>query len=117
MNTNLRNLTAVVCGSTQGIGKATAILLAKMGANLILIARNETSLQKVAQELDSVSVKDAGQKHLTLCCDFNEPEKMKALVEREILSKGTKVDILVNNNGGPPAGPLLEADFAEVEKS
>ena len=52
MNLDLSGKTAIVCGSTQGIGKATALQLAKMGANIVLVARNEVKLASVQQELD-----------------------------------------------------------------
>jgi 3-oxoacyl-[acyl-carrier protein] reductase len=51
MNLEIQNKNALVCGSTAGIGKATAILLAKEGANVTLIARNEEKLKSVLQEL------------------------------------------------------------------
>ena len=59
MNLDLSNKNALVCGSTQGIGKATALALAKMGANVTLIARNEKKLQAVSSELDT----SQGQSH------------------------------------------------------
>ena len=51
MNLQLKNKNALVCGSTQGIGKATAILLAQEGANVTLLARNEEKLKLVLDEL------------------------------------------------------------------
>ena len=45
MNLDLKNKNAIVCGSTQGIGEASAIELAKLGANITLIARNKSKLQ------------------------------------------------------------------------
>jgi len=53
MNLQLKNKNALVCGSTQGIGKATAFLLAEEGANVTLIARNEEKLQAVLAELNA----------------------------------------------------------------
>ncbi|NOY47512.1 MAG: SDR family NAD(P)-dependent oxidoreductase, partial [Chlorobi bacterium] len=47
MNFNLNNKNALVCGSTQGIGKATAIALASEGVNITLVARNEDKLKQV----------------------------------------------------------------------
>ena len=52
MNLGLNNKNALVCGSTQGIGKATAIALANEGANVTLVARNEEKLQAVLKELE-----------------------------------------------------------------
>ena len=52
MNLDLKNKNAIVCGSTQGIGEAAAIELAKLGANITLIARNESKLLNVLNEFD-----------------------------------------------------------------
>ena len=59
---------ALVCGSTQGIGKATALALAKMGANVFLLARNEEKLKEVKSQLDN----SKGQNHDYLCADFSQ---------------------------------------------
>ena len=67
MNLDLKNKNAIVCGSTQGIGKASAIQLAKLGANITLIARNESKLLKVLNNLDT----SQGQIHSFLCIDFS----------------------------------------------
>ena len=66
MKITLDNKNAIVCGSTQGIGEATAIVLAKLGANMTLIARNEKKLKKVLSSLDTT----IGQSHNYLCVDF-----------------------------------------------
>src|SRR6185369_15364382 len=96
MNLSLENKHAVVCGSTQGIGKAAAIELADLGATITLIARNETDLQKVCKELSTTH----NQKHDYICADFSKPEELKSKIEKYILENGT-VHILVNNTGGP----------------
>ena len=66
MNLEFTNLNAVVCGSTQGIGLATAEVLAKLGANIYLLARNETKLKQISQRLDNTK----GQVHNYLCIDI-----------------------------------------------
>src|SRR4051812_8570113 len=104
MNLDLKNKRAIVCGSTQGIGKAAAIELAALGANVTLIARNEQSLRQVKAELAD----NGSQLHSYLCVDFNDPAKLKDLVEQFIQRTGP-VNILVNNTGGPPAGPVATA--------
>ena len=76
MNLDLKNKNAIVCGSTQGIGKSTAIELAKLGANVTLIARNENKLLNVLNELD----KSKGQVHSFVCIDFADTEKLKEKV-------------------------------------
>jgi 3-oxoacyl-[acyl-carrier protein] reductase len=104
----LINKTALVCGSTQGIGKSTAIKLAEMGANIILIARNEGKLQETLEELPTLE----NQKHTYLVADFSKPEGLKKIIS-EFVSKGNKVNILINNTGGPKGGPIKDATTEE----
>ncbi len=59
MNLNLKNKNALICGSTAGIGKASAMELASLGANITLVARNEEKLKQVLSELPT----DTGQNH------------------------------------------------------
>ena len=54
MNLNLKNKNALICGSTAGIGKATAIELAALGANITLLARNEEKLKNTLSELSTI---------------------------------------------------------------
>ena len=83
MNLDLTGKTAMVCGSTQGIGKATAIELATLGANVVLVARNEESLRVTLKELDD----SKGQKHNFLCADFQQSNQLKEKLEhRHLLS-------------------------------
>ena len=93
MDLNLKNKNAIVCGSTQGIGEASAIELAKLGANITLIARNKSKLLDVLNELD----KSQGQIHSFVCIDFSDTEKLKEEIN---LLKGN-YHILINNTGGP----------------
>lgn len=108
MNLNLKSKTAIVCGSTQGIGKASAIELALLGANVVLIARNEDALKQTLKELDS----SQGQTHKYLVADFQQPSKLKEKVESYIATNGA-VHILVNNTGGPPGGLIQNAKVDE----
>lgn len=100
--------TAMVCGSTQGIGKAVAKRLAENGFNIILVARNEEKLVDVLNEL----VADSEQKHQYLVADFSNTNDFKQRVS-EFFSKGNTVDVLVNNSGGPKGGPIIDADISE----
>lgn len=104
MNLDLHTKCAIVCGSTQGIGKAVALELALLGANVTLIARNEQSLKQTKTELAN----DGSQLHSYLCVDFSNPTQLKELVEQFIQRNGP-VNILVNNTGGPAAGPITQA--------
>src|ERR1700741_3065329 len=108
MNLDLKNKQAIVCGSTQGIGKAIALELANLGASVTLVARNEDALKKTKQELNTSS----GQLHSYLCVDFSKPEDVKNIIDAYLQRQPT-VHILVNNTGGPPAGP---AHLAKTEE-
>lgn len=108
MNLDLKNKRALVCGSTQGIGKAIAMELASMGANVTLVARNEEALKKTKAELNT----DKGQQHSYIAVDFSQPEEVRKAVTHYIERQGT-VNILVNNTGGPPAGPITGAATEE----
>jgi 3-oxoacyl-[acyl-carrier protein] reductase len=108
MDLNLKNKVALVCGSTQGIGKATATELARLGASVVLVARNEEKLKEVAGELDSTN----GQKHSYIIADFSKPEELKTTIE-SWANAGNKVHILVNNTGGPKGGPIINAGIDE----
>jgi 3-oxoacyl-[acyl-carrier protein] reductase len=112
MNLDLSGKTAIVCGSTQGIGKASAIELALLGANVVLVARNEESLKNTLTELDS----SKGQKHEFLAVDFQTPNKLKEKVDSFVATYGT-VHILVNNTGGPPSGMIQHAKVDEFTQA
>jgi 3-oxoacyl-[acyl-carrier protein] reductase len=108
MNLSLENKHAVVCGSTQGIGKAAALELAALGACVTLIARTENELQKVCKELSTAHQ----QKHDYIVSDFSKPEELKEKIEKYISQNGP-VHILVNNTGGPKSGVITEAETEE----
>lgn len=103
MNLSLDGKTAVICGSTQGIGLAIAEELALLGANCILLARNEDALKEALTKLNV----DNRQLHSYAVADFNNPDQVRATIEE--LVAANPVHILVNNTGGPPAGPVLDA--------
>ena len=109
MDLDLKNKNSIVCGSTQGIGEASAIELAKLGANITLIARNESKLLNVLNKLD----KSQGQVHSFVCIDFSDSEQLKEEVN---LLKGN-YHILVNNTGGPAGGPITDADTDSFENA
>lgn len=103
MNLDLTGKRAVVCGSTQGIGKASAIELALLGADVTLIARNEDKLKAVVAELKKISAKN----HLYVVADFENVDDVKK--KAQSIANAYPVHILVNNTGGPPAGPAIDA--------
>lgn len=101
MQIYLGGKTALVAGSTQGIGKAVALELARAGANIILLARNESKLEQVLAELDS----SQNQRHRYLVADFSEP----ATLQKALDHLQENVHILVNNTGGPAAGKAIDS--------
>ena len=103
MNLSLDGKTALICGSTQGIGLAIAEELALLGANCILLARNEQALREALIKLNS----DNRQLHTYAVADFNNLEQVKTTIENIV--EANTVHILINNTGGPPAGPILDA--------
>ena len=109
MKLSLINKHAIVCGSTDGIGKASALLLAKQGCEITLVARNQDKLDKTQSELNT----NHNQKHYSVCADFDNSMDLKKKIKMHIHSLGRSVDILVNNSGGPHGGPLIEADEDE----
>ena len=109
MNLLLENKHAIICGSSDGIGKASAILMAHRGCEVTLVARNQAKLDSTLLELNNRQ----GQHHQTLCVDFNKPNKVKEKVNSHVSKLGKTVDILINNSGGPHGGPLIEAEENE----
>jgi 3-oxoacyl-[acyl-carrier protein] reductase len=107
MNLDLKNKNAIVCGSTQGIGEASAIELAKLGANITLIARNESKLLDVLNDLD----KSQGQTHSFLCIDFSDSQSLKEKID----TLSDDYHILINNTGGPAGGPITDANTESFE--
>ena len=105
MQINLNNKSALVAGSTQGIGKAAAIELARAGASITLLARNEAKLQEVLSVLDT----SLGQKHQYLVADFSKPENLKKALQ----NFSTPIHILINNTGGPAAGQAITAQIED----
>lgn len=100
----LNGKNALVCGSTQGIGKAAGVQLAESGASVTLFARDEEKLKESVRGLPAKS----GQHHDYLVADFQEPEQVKEKISSFILS-GKVIHIVINNTGGPAPGPALEA--------
>lgn len=109
MNINLTGKNAIVCGSTQGIGKAIATELATLGANVILIARNIKKLSAVYKKLDV----SKGQVHHYLVADFSIPPQLKLVIEDFIEINNVEINILVNNTGGPEGGLIENAKTDE----
>ncbi|MBV6478785.1 MAG: 3-oxoacyl-[acyl-carrier-protein] reductase FabG [Ignavibacteria bacterium] len=108
MKIDLTGKKAVVCGSSQGIGRASAVVLAECGADVILVSRNEESLRKVLRELPA----SKNQNHNIIVADFSDAEGLKKKF-KNFISESPPVHILVNNTGGPKGGEAYKADVEE----
>ncbi len=108
MNVNLQGKNAIVCGSTQGIGKAIAIELASLGANVTLFARNEDALKLVAKSLD----KSMGQSHGYIIADFSDAEAVQSAIS-EYVKSVPAIHILINNSGGPAPGLAIDSKIED----
>ncbi len=100
---DLSRKTALIGGSTQGIGLASAQALASLGARCVLISRNEEKLQAAVKALDTTK----GQTHSYLVADYSDPGQVRDVVTTFV--KYNTVHILVNNSGGPAGGPASKA--------
>lgn len=103
MDISLKGKNALIGGSSQGIGLASARELAALGAHCTLLARNKEALEKAVQELDT----SQGQAHDYLVVDYNDSKLLEEIVSRYI--NGKHIHILVNNSGGPAGGPITDA--------
>lgn len=103
LSMDLTGKNALIAGSTQGIGLASAQLLAELGANCCLLARNEEGLKNTIATLDITK----GQHHGYLVADFQHPDNVEEVIQKH--TREHTIHILVNNSGGPAAGPVTEA--------
>lgn len=111
MDLNLKGKNALVCGSSKGIGKAAALELAKLGANVTLVSRTASIMAELIHELPHTE----GQDHDFLMADFTNSADLKRKVTGLVTKK--TIHILINNTGGPPGGPIVDAtseDFVQA---
>ena len=99
---------ALVCGASAGIGRAAALALADLGAHVTGLARSESSLQALVTEIHA-----RGGSAEFLAIDLEDRDSVCKQVSNLVAEHGP-VHILVNNSGGPPSGPLLEAGEADL---
>lgn len=107
MNLAWNQLNAMVCGASQGIGKATSELLAASGADVTLVARDAEKLQRVREGL----AQNGSQKHQILVADFSNNSSVLEAIQT--FSAQNTIHILVNNTGGPNPGKAHEAGIDE----
>ncbi|WP_448213321.1 SDR family oxidoreductase [Colwellia sp. MEBiC06753] len=108
MNLNLTGKSALVCGSSQGLGKAIAVELAALGANITLFSRNEQALNEVKALLDT----SQGQKHQVLVADFSQADEVHTVITAHI-NQQNGYEILINNTGGPAPGLASDSDVSQ----
>ena len=104
MDLNLTGKHALVCGASQGIGLASAIELAKLGANVTLLARRADVLEQLAGQLPQTHF---AQRHGWIAADASDTATLRAKVDA--LVSAHPVHILINNSGGPPPGTVRGA--------
>ena len=101
----LSGKTAVVCGASEGIGRATALLLARSGARVIACARNQDRLETLVSEM-------YGGGHKALQIDLEDTDAVKEAISQ---FKQESASILINNAGGPPGSPLMENSIGDFD--
>ena len=109
MNFNLQGKTAIIGGSSKGLGKACAVALAREGVNIVLCARNEVSLHEAQREIEALGVQT-----LALTADMTSADDNVRIV-RETVAHFGGVDILVNNSGGPKPGNFREISDEDLD--
>jgi len=108
---NLNGKTALVCGASKGIGRATALELTRQGATVVALARSETPLQELLAELKDSSDRNHG--YYTV--DFLDTSDLEKTIAS--IASVYDIDIIVNNTGGPAPGPLHQAQSKLLEQA
>lgn len=106
----LQQRSALVCGASQGIGRACALELARLGAEVTIIARDEAALKNVVGELPTPGAQPV--RHGYLVADFADASGVSAKVAAHLAAKGP-CHILVNNTGGPHSGAIYDSTPGE----
>ena len=108
MDLGLNQKVAIVCAASKGLGKASAMALAREGVNVVVCARNEQALNEAASTIRA----ESGARVLPVVCDLTREGDIERLVEKGVEEFGT-VDILVTNVGHPQMGAF--SDLADVD--
>ena len=109
MEISLFGKTALVCGSSTGIGREAAQQFARAGARVVLLARSANKLEEVLATLDRSRV----QNHTYLVADFSNYQEVDRVVSA--FAKANPIHILINNTGGPAPGHLINAEVDALE--
>src|SRR3970040_543886 len=103
MDLGLRGKVALVAGASQGMGRATALLVAREGAKVGMCARGEAALNETAQMIR----RETGGEVLAMVADMTKAEDIQRFVNQTAEHYG-RLDIIVNNAGGPPPGEFMK---------
>ena len=114
MKLNLKNKNAIVCASSQGLGKAAALDLAEEGVNLAICSRDQDKINKVKEEIHQKTKSEI--KVIALKVDLDSPDEIQAFYKQVENDLGS-VDILVNNNGGPPPSTFEQLSDDDWQKA
>ena len=114
MKLNLKNKNAIVCASSQGLGKAAALDLAEVGVNLAICSRDQDKINKVKEEIHQKTKSEI--KVIALKVDLDSPDEIQAFYKQVENDLGS-VDILVNNNGGPPPSTFEQLSDDDWQKA
>lgn len=109
MDLSLSGKHALVCGGAKGIGRACAFEIAALGAGVTILARDEDAMRKAVAELPA----KGGAKHGHAVADLSRPDALRPVID-QILKERGGVHVLVNNTGGPPSGPMLDATLEQL---
>jgi 3-oxoacyl-[acyl-carrier protein] reductase len=108
MDLGINGRTAIVCAASKGLGKATALQLAKEGANVVISARTKADIEATAEEIR----KAANVKVTAIACDVTTEQGRK-----QMLAACPSPDILINNAGGPPPGDFKDFSLDDWRKA
>ena len=103
MDLSIKGKNAIVCASSQGLGKSAAVDLAKEGVNLAICSRNKDKINLVKEEIEQI----ADVKVVAIEADLSSEKDINALFQ-EAKAELKVIDILINNNGGPPPSTFEE---------
>ncbi|HGE71200.1 TPA: SDR family NAD(P)-dependent oxidoreductase, partial [Candidatus Poribacteria bacterium] len=112
MDFGLKEKIAIIGGSSKGLGKACAMSLSREGVNVVICARNQSELEQTAKEIRD----KFKNKVLAIPADLSSYEDIRKLVDETIKEFG-KIDILVNNTGGPKPGSFFDLDDQDWENA